>query len=710
MNSLVPVAQSNLADLEFEQVLRPRIPRSTPIERLLASIYRQRTPALLVFAAAVLVGVLVTLLTDPKYTAVASVQLEQQAPRVLADPDLDPQASVQDSERFLQTQVDRLLSRSLAQDVASRLQIAKSPAALEGLGVDAAGGAEAREAAIRTLQNNVDVELGLNTRLAKIEFTSFDPVLSARVANAYADALTAANLNTKLDTSARAKQYLLGQLAPAKKRLETSEREMLAYARSANLTATVMPSGDQNKGGSLSAQQLGTLTDALSQATARRIDAQQRWAQVSRSSPMVLPEVQDNRAVQDLVAQKAQLEAALQEERQRHTDEYPSVRETAAKIRELDTQIAALASNVKSSFYGRYAAAAQEERQLAGTVGQLRGAAMSERERSVGFNSLQREVETNKAFYEGLLQRYKEVAAASGAPAANVTIVDRAAPPSEPSSPNVTRNLALASMAGLILALVFGAARDRMHQVIRSSEDLETTFNLPSLGVVPALPGQQEPHVALTDARSPQTEAYHSVAVALEEAAGGVLPKTLLITSSSPSEGKSTSAVGIARSLTAMGRNVLLIDGDLRRPSLHNILGGEPGPGLLEALTTSTPANSIRPSEEHGFNVVGVGETSKTPVTLLSAQHMRSVLDKLAEGHDIVIIDGPPIMGLADAVLLARSVEAVLVVVEANRVHTSQLDLAVSRLPGANVIGAVLTKFDAKSAGVRYGGSDYYAY
>lgn len=159
-----------------------------------------------------------------------------------------------------------------------------------------------------------------------------------------------------------------------------------------------------------------------------------------------------------------------------------------------------------------------------------------------------------------------------------------------------------------------------------------------------------------------------------------------------------------------MGRNVLLIDGDLRRPSLHNILGGEPGPGLLEALTTSTPANSIRPSEEHGFNVVGVGETSKTPVTLLSAQHMRSVLDKLAEGHDIVIIDGPPIMGLADAVLLARSVEAVLVVVEANRVHTSQLDLAVSRLPGANVIGAVLTKFDAKSAGVRYGGSDYYAY
>jgi capsular exopolysaccharide synthesis family protein len=711
MNSLVPVSQNNLVEIDYAPAPRAPVAQATSLERMLAGVYRQRWLAFLIFAAVLLAGLAITLMMQPKYTAVASVQLEQQAPRVLADADLDPQVSAQDSERFLQTQIDHLRSRNLATAVADQLNVANNPVALKGLGIDGSTVEERREEAISKLQSGVSAELGLNTRLARIEFTSQDPVLSARAANAYADGLAAANLSGKIETSTRAKQYLTGQLGEAKKRLEASERQMLAYARAADLTTTVVATGDSDKGGSLRAQQLGLMTDSLSQATARRIDAQQRWAQVSGASAMSLPEVQDNRAVQELVAQRAQAEATLQEERERHTDAYPSVREAAAKIRELDGQIAAVAANIKSSFAGRYRAAAQQERQMASTVGSLRGAAMSERERSVGYNSLQREVETNRTFYEGLLQRYKAVAAASGAPAANVTIVDRASPPAEPSSPDLTRNMALASMAGLVLAFLFGSARDRMHDVIRSTEDLETTFNLPPLGIVPVLPSQHGAQLALSDGRSPQSEAYNSIAVALEEAAGGELPKTLLITSSGASEGKSTSAVGIAKSLTAMGKRVLLIDGDLRRPSLHQVLGSGTGPGLSEVLTGAAQVeDAIRQNEEHGFDVVNAGEPTASPVTLLSTHRMQRVLDKLMKGHDIVIIDGPPVMGLADAVLLSRSVEAVLVIVEANRVHSSQLDLAVSRLPGSNVIGAVLTKFDAKSAGVRYGGTDYYAY
>jgi capsular exopolysaccharide synthesis family protein len=710
MNNLVPAGRTNFSELELVPV--PREPtQNTSLERVFASIYRQRMLVATVFGAVLLLGLILTVLTPKRYTAVASVQLEQQVPRAIADPDLDPQPNVQDSERFLQTQLDRVRSRSLAETVEARLGATKSPAVQKALGVEGSDPAAVREQAIAMLQQGVTAQLGLNTRLAQITFTSFDPNVSARAANAFAEGLAASNVNSKIEAANQAKQYLQGQLAGAKQRLESSERKMLSYARSADLTTTVVPTGNADRGGSLRAQQLGMMTDALTQATARRIEAQQNWAQVSGSSPMVLPDVQNNRAVQDLVAQKAQLEAALQEDKQKHTDEYPSIRETSAKIAELNGQISGLASNIKSSFLGRYAAAAQQERQMAGAVGALRGAAMSERERSVGYNSLQREVETAKAFYDGLLQRYKEVAAASGAPGANVTVVDRATAPLVPSSPNVGRNLALASVAGLILALMLGSARERMHNVIRSADDFELNSNLPSLGVVPLTLKNEQAQLALVDPRSAQSEAYNSVAVALQQAAAGVLPKTLLITSSSANEGKSTSALGIARSLSNMGKRVLLVDADLRRTAATKWLQAGDGPGLSDALDGSaTPEATVQVNEEHGFSLVSAGGASSNPVSLLAGQNIDQVLERLAADHDIVIIDGPPIMGLADAVLLARNVEAVLVVVESNRIHSNELDLAVSRLPEASVIGGVLTKFNPRAAGVRYGGTDYYQY
>lgn len=708
MNNLVPTSQAGFADLELAPY-RSEGSQPTALERIMAGVYRQRVLGSLVFIAVVVIGAILTFNAPREYTAEASVLLEQQAPRVLADPDLDPQPFAQDSDRFLQTQLDHVQSRTLAEVVATELQMEDDPEYLTALGIDPGSGNQ-RDRVVTKLQQNVIAELGVNTRLATISFTSLDPMVSARVADAFAEALAAANLNSKLRTSKRAKRYLQNQLAKAKRRLEASEREMLAYARSADLT-TITPSvGDKDAGGSLRAAQLEQMTTSLSQATARRVDAEQRWLQVSGAPALSLPEVQNNDVIQGLQAQKVELQAALEAERQRHTDDYPSAREAAAKIRELDARIAGLAANVKASLHGQFVAASKQERELGQVVDRLRGAAMAERERSVVYNSHQREVETNRAFYEGLLQRYKEVAAASGAPAANVTIVDRALPPRNPSSPNVPRNMALASMVALVLALLLGSVRDSMHNVVRSSEDLEQHLDLPTLGVVPTVRAGRPIEHALADARSAQSEAYHSIAVALEEATG-VLPKTLLVTSSTASEGKSTSAVGLARSLTAMGKRVLVIDGDLRHPSLRRIIGGENGPGLSDVLTGAAALQKVvRRHDDHGFSVVSAGEAGGSPVSLLAARHIDYMLEQLSLDYDIVIIDGPPVMGLADAILLARRVAAILVIVESNHVRVSQLALALSRLPAANVVGAVLTKFNSKTAGVRYGGAEYYAY
>ncbi|NUT00195.1 MAG: AAA family ATPase [Sphingomonas sp.] len=707
MNDLVPVASGHFPPLDFVRLQR-EVPQTTPTERIVAGVYRQRYVVAAVLALAFAIGAYLAFTARPEYTAVASVQLDQQAPRVLSDPDLDPQSTPQDADRFLQTQLDRVHSRSIAERVAGRL--AMNGRVLSSLGIDETDGNQVRERVIFKLQENVNAELGLKTRLAQIAFTSYDRDVSALIANLFAEALVVSNIDAKNDVAAKAKVYLLGQMKEAKGRLEASERQMLAYARSADLTTTVVPTGGEDKGGSLRAQQLGLMTDSLAQATARRIDAEQQWRQASGTPALYLPEVNANGAVQDLLAQKAQSQAALNEERQRHTDEYPSVREAQAKINELDGQIGAIANSIKAGYRGRYLAAAQQESQMRGTVAGMRGSAMAERERSVGYNSLQREVETNKAFYEGLLQRYKEVAAASGSPSANVTIVDRAGPPLSASSVSATRSLALAGISGLILALLIGSMRDSMHNVIRSCEDIEQKFNLQCLGVVPLAPKSVTMDEALSDPRSPQSEAYHSIGVALEEAVSGVLPKTLMITSSTAGEGKSTTAKGLASSLSAMGKRVLLVDADLRRASSGRSFNLPDHPGFAEALTgVAEPENAID-EDLDGYSVVRSGELSGSPVPLLSRSHVRSVITRFADEYDIVIFDAPPIMGLADTVLLARTTDAVMVVVEANRIHSSQLDLSISRLPEDRVIGAVLTKFDPRTAGVHYGGHDYYQY
>ena len=714
MNQLVPAASTPFADLELVP-MRPEFGHATPLEQLFTALYRQRWIIAAAVGVALAIGVVLTFVLPKQYTAVAQVQLEQQTPQLLGDKDFDPQAPVQDANRFLQTQLDRVRSQSIAETVVDKLQLSKSPATLVALGIDPTDAPDAkiaRQLAVYQLQGNVKALLGLNTRLAQVSFTTADPKLSANIVNAYVDALSTSNIEGKQQASERAKQYMVQQLAQAKDRLETSERNMLSYARRADLTTTIVPtSGNNNdRGGSLRAQQVGLMTDSLAQATSKRIEAQQRWVQVRGAAPLTLPEVQENQAIQNLVAQKAQLQASLEEDRQRHTDAYPSVRENAARIRELNGQIGSFAAVIKSSFEGKYLAAGQQERQLAQTVAQMQGAAMSERERSVGYNSLSREVETNKAFYDGLLQRFKEIAASAGALATNVTIVDRAWPPLKPDG-HLVRNLALASMAGLVLALFLGSMRERLHNVVRSSDDLLKHFNLPVLGVVPRVTSPTKIEDAIQDPHSAQSEAHYSIAVALQEAASGALPKTLLITSSTASEGKSTTALGLARSLTAMGKRVLLIDGDLRRQSSTKLVEDSTKPGLTDLLTGSAkPENSIEQTQANGFGIVRAGDVTSNPVTLLGDDRIKTVFNRLATKHDIVIIDGPPVKGLADAVLLARSVESVLVIVEANRTHMTELDMALSRLPRNNVIGGVITKFDPKKAGVRYGSYDYYAY
>jgi polysaccharide biosynthesis transport protein len=704
-------ANNQTSQSGFSAKAMPRpVSNALSIGKLLAAVRRQRVVLGSIVAVALVIGTVVTIVSPRTYSATASVQLNQQAPRVFADGAMDPEPAVQESARFLQTQLDRIQSRSMSEAVARNVRAADTPRILESLGLSGSDKPLTSDDIVSAIQSRVLVELGANTRIARITFSSQDPEITAQIANAFAQTMATNNLVEKGATAAQAEEYLLSELADAKTKLQVSERTMLSYARNADLSATVMV-GKDAEGGSLRAQQLQVLNDQLGGATARRIEAEQQWRAVQSVPPAALPEVQDNRAIQQLMAQKAELDSTAAAAGDRYTNRYPGITEATNSSEMLDDRIAQTAAEIKRGYEVRYRAALRAEQQLSAKVGQLRSSAVAERERAVDYNSLEREVEANKAFYDGLLQRYQEIAAASGAPGENILVVDRATVPIAPSSPNIPRNLALSLILGLIVAGGVGLLREQSRRVVRTVEEAERVLSIPSLGMIPAVGRKKRIDAEMTNPRSAQSEAYYSAAVSLHHFAGGKPPKIALVVSCTPGEGKTTTAIGLARSYAAMRERVLLIDGDLRRPSLAAVLGARLTPGFAEVLAgTSALEAAVQRLDDQPFDLMIAGEAQGDPVGLLSSELMGTTLASVADQYDVVIIDGPPILGIADAILLADRADAAVFVVEAGRIDSGQLRIARERMPGKVPTGSILTKFVAKDAGVGYGTQGYYQY
>ncbi|HEY5071314.1 MAG TPA: polysaccharide biosynthesis tyrosine autokinase [Caulobacteraceae bacterium] len=688
------------------------------------TLLKHRWTILACVVVALAAGLGASLLMRPMFTAASTLQIDREGTKVLDKQDGAPIDNMVEGEEFFRTQYGLLRSRSLDIRVAESLgltrnddfirQMAAHPRAAAQPDPDSARPVR-REQVITLLRKHLGVQPNRGSRLVAITFSSPDRALSARIANAFAENFIAAALDRRYESSSYARDFLEKRLAEVKARLEDTERQLVAYAASQQ----IIQLNDAGQGASpgvqqsLAAANLQSLSAALSAAKATRVQAEARWREAQRTPGMGLSELLENPTVQQISQDRAKLLAQYQQNLSIFKPDYPDMRQLKAQIAETDRQLALQAADIRKSIEVQYEAAVDNERALTAQVNGLKGDVLDLSKRSIQYTILQREVDTNRTLYDGLLQRYKEVGVAGGVTTNNISIVDRAEPPFLPSSPKLGLNMLLAGGAGILLGVAFAFLREALDQAIRTPADVESKLGLPLLGSIPILKAGIQPAEALADLRSGLSEAYQSLRSALQFSTNDGFPKTLLVTSPRPGDGKSTTALALAQNVARLGFRTLLVDADLRNSSLHKLIGADNRTGLSNVLTgAATLAVAIQSGKAPNLFVITSGPLPPNPAELLAGGRLRKFVGEAAGVFDMVIFDGPPIMGLADSPLVSAVVAGTILVIEAGQTGRSQARAALGRLAmaRAHLLGVVLSKFNARQASYGYGYGYQYDY
>jgi succinoglycan biosynthesis transport protein ExoP len=678
--------------------------------------------------ACVLLGLIATLLMTPKYTATATVEIAREANKVADIQGVEREATAFDQE-FYQTQYGLLKSRALSERIATQLRFVDDPEfyklfkytsdkpafrVINGR-YPSSGRADRQRIAGEILLKNVAINPTRLSRLVDIAFTSADQTFSARVANAWAENFIQTNLERKIQATSYGRNLLERQLALQKERLDNSQRQLVAYASAQqiiNLPAQgAGTNGPTTAERSIIADDLAGLNAALTQATADRIQAEARAEQSGRGGAST--EALRNQAINSLRQRRAELAAEYQRLMVQFEPGYPAAKAIQSQIDQLDRSISREEGRVSGSVQAEYREAQQRERALKAQVKELKESYLDNRRRSIQYNIYQQEVDTNRALYDALLQRYKEIGIAGGVGVNNISIVDTADVPQRPSSPRLWVNLAFSILAGLGLGVLIAFALEQMDEAISDPAEVERRLGLPLLGSVPKVADGIAPRDALLDRKSELVDAYLAINTNLGFATEHGVPRSLSVTSTRPGEGKSTTSLALATMLARAGKRTILVDGDMRSPSVHHLGGVDHDRGLSNFLAGDDNIDALTfPMTDLGFVAMSAGPIPPNAAELLTGNRLGMLIDRLLERFDHVVIDSPPVMGLADAPLIASRVEGVIYAVESHGIRSSLVKTAMARLVSANarIFGGVLTKFEARKAHYGYGyeyGYDY---
>jgi polysaccharide biosynthesis transport protein len=649
-------------------------------------------------------AVIVTLLTAPVYRASVTLEANPPTVEVTDEQSRERAATAEDPYSFVVTQVGLLSSETVAQRTAQELNLGNNPEVVPQTG-DASTRLKIAAGKVRSGLKVIPPQEG---NLIKFTYDSTSPQVAAMVANGIADSFINSTLQRRYEASAYARNFLERQIGKTRSDLESSERALVAYAQREGIINTATAAADDKSGGgtsdagSLQGDSLVALNSALATATARRVAAEGAY----RSALGTGPTSDVTTSTQLLRQQRASLAAEYEQKRTFLKPDHPDMLSLKAQMDELDRQIASESTDMSSgrnnTLLQDYRASLAAEQALQAKVQGLKGAVLNLRGRSIQYNILQRDVDTNRTLYDALLQRYKEIGVAGGVGTAPVSIVDHADTPGSPFKPNLSLNLLYGIIGGLLAGLAAAIGLDFFNDTVKTREDVRSKLGLACLGAVPKTTGN-EPFVdALRNPSSVVSEAYSAIVTALRFSTETGTPKTLLITSTQPGEGKSSTALALAQNFARRGKSVLLIDCDLRKPAFRS---ASETIGLTKLLTNDEKLiQHITETQHENLWLLASGPVPPNPADLLSTGRIRTILKEAAERFDIVIIDAPPTIGLADSPLLAAAAGHVMFVVQSGQTRTRAAIEALNRIEatGAGIIGVALTKVTDAIGGYGY--------
>jgi succinoglycan biosynthesis transport protein ExoP len=578
-------------------------------------------------------------------------------------------------------------------------------------------------------KGNLRVALNPNSRIIEVRYRSSDAHMAADVVNTLMQTYVENNLKARFESTMQASDWLQKQLVDMQMKVETSQEKLVRYQKEHEILGI-----DEKQ--NITTAKLDELNKELTQAESERMDKEAFYRLVESGDPDAIASSAGSAGAEGSGLQAAsQLLDAL---RTRQADlkiqvadlstqfgpAYPKLTQLNNQLKEIDAQIQAEMKKVVSKVRGQYMTALQRENMLRDALEKQKQEANRLNESAIEYNLLKRDAETYRTLYEGLLQKLKEAGVSAGLKSNNFRIVDSARPPTSPIEPNIPRNLSFAFVLGLATGVGLAFLLEGLDNTIRTTEQAQMISGLAPLGMIPlgsrstregpssqrlVIASSKEAVELVTQVRpqSQMAESYRALRTSLLLSSLGAPPKVIMVTSALPQEGKTTTSINCAVVLAQKGVRVLLIDADLRRPSIHKTLGMGPRSGLSNVLTGSIKLEQAitRTAVLPSLHVLPAGTPPPNPAELLASPNMRDMLAQLREQFDHIVMDTPPALSVTDAVVLSQRADAVVLVIRSGQTTKQALRRARDILARVNarVVGVLLNAVDLSSP-------DYYYY
>lgn len=748
--NIVPVESRSRSLKKYEEnieiVSAPAADEIDP-HTYLKVIWKHRKISLIFLFVVVGTALLVSMFTKPMYKATSSVEVALEKPQIVAFKEVLEDNT--QTEEFYNTQAELIMSRSMAEAVLNKYNIWDDPEfkisqvnfnpipfllSYVGQAVDSIkliyakpveNGAETaaqrderekirRDGRIDQFLSRVKVAPGQTSRIIIITFAAYNPAFASKMADAIADTFVNWSLERKLDATRSAREFINRQLAEVKMDLEKSELALHKYSAENNIVSL---DTSQN----LILSQLTELDKSLAQVTAEKTAKESLYKSVESGNPNEIIEILSDPIIQGLKAEYNRLLVDYSNLSASFKPDYPPVKQLQAKIDEIRSQLNEATKRRTAAIKADYQTSARKEELLKHRTEEQQQLALALSEKTIQYRALEREVQSNKTIYESLLQRSKETEVAGGMRAGNIQVVDRAAIPLFPFKPNTLHNLMLAFFVGLIGGVGIAIVREFFDRTVKTPEEIGEKMRLPVLGAVFKLPESsgykklRNPieKLYMLEPRSPFSEAIRTLRASIMFSSQNHSLRSILVTSCWPGEGKTTIAANLATSLAFGTNRVLLVEADLRHPTLSDTYGiSRNSIGLSNYLMFHTDIRELVHSTDipQLFVLPSGSINPSNPSELVHSQEMKELLSKLRSEFNYLIIDSCPAIGFADAFVLSTIVDATILVAGAGMTMQKDISHVVNRLSslGGQFLGVVINRLESGRDSYYYYNHDQY--